>query len=440
MKTHRPHGTKGNSALNPLTTALALLLALPAGLAAQPPSSAHYVLKDLGTLGGPNSFFSPSSKVLNSSGTAVGVADTADLAPCCGSVSHAFKWNNGRLVDLGTLPGGNDFSNALAINSSGAIIGISSNGDPDPTFGEVLFVATLWKDGGITSLGSLGGTYSVPEAINDLGQIAGGAATTIPDPNGTWGDVKDIPSATLWHAALWESGTIRDLGTLGGPASYAYFIDARGRVVGQSYTANRPSKNGTPLIHPFFWENGRMTDIGTLGGVFAEANAMNSLGQVVGASNLRGDTTFHAFLWSQGHMVDLGVLKDRTISVASAINDLGAVVGWSCSQSLGCDGFLWRDGVMTDLGTLGTTCTSPKFINNKGQVVGDNCADHGGTVWLWQDGVGFIDLNTLVPPGSDMHLFEAAFFDDSGEILGFGQLPNGDVHAFALTPTGIGSN
>lgn len=183
-----------------------------------------------------------------------------------------------------------------------------------------------------------------------------------------------------------------------------------------------------------------MTDIGTLGGAFAFAHAMNGIGQVVGRSDLRGDETMHAFLWSRGKMVDLGTLGDA-ISVPSAINDLGAVVGFLIAADR-IGGFLWRNGVMTDLGTLpGTTCTFPHHINNKGQVVGDSgdCNGNDSTVWLWQNGVGFVDLNSFVPPESDMHLLEAQFIDDRGEIVGIGSFPNGDEHVFALIPQGSGS-
>src|SRR5262249_30613050 len=157
-------------------------------------------------------------KPLNSSGTVAGAADLADLSPF-GFVHHAFKWNQGRMTDLGTLPGGNDFSDANAINSAGTVVGISANGVPEPTIG-VEVVATVWKNGGVTNLGTFGGPFSVANAINDLDQVVGGAGTTIPDPDNKWAGVFDFfAEPTLWHAALWQNGTMRDLGTLGGPAA-----------------------------------------------------------------------------------------------------------------------------------------------------------------------------------------------------------------------------
>jgi len=431
-------------------TAFLLLLALPAGLAAQPPSVPHYILKDLGTLGGPNSGVTEGN-ALNSSGTVIGESESAELSSLCDCPApHAFKWNGGRMTDLGTLPDGNDFSSPNAINSSGTIVGFSANGVPDPTLGEEV-VATVWGNGAITNLGTFGGPLSVAVAINDLGQVVGSATTTIPDPDNKWNGVGFFPSPNLWHAALWQNGSIFALGTLGGPAADARFIDSRGRVAGQSYIHPQQPiqppptplwENGAPLIHPFFWENGRMTDIGTLGGVFAQASAMNSLGQVVGDSDLRGGAAFHAFRWTQGKMVDLGTIGDAS-SAALAINDVGTVVGYLFSARV-LEGFLWRDGKMIELGALpGFFCNFPHHINNKGQVVGISsldCMETGQTPWLWQEGVGLVDLNTLVPPGTNMHLVDAQSINDSGVIVGNGMLPNGDFHAFALIPTGSGSS
>jgi len=73
----------------------------------------RYILKDLGTLGGPASQLSFFAKILNNRGTVVGNADTSTpdpFAPNCLSpscfVSHGFKWEHGIKTDLGTLPGG----------------------------------------------------------------------------------------------------------------------------------------------------------------------------------------------------------------------------------------------------------------------------------------------------------------------------------------------
>jgi len=45
-----------------------------------------------------------------------------------------------------------------------------------------------------------------------------------------------------------------------------------------------------------------------------------------------------------------------------------------------------------------------------------------------------IDLNTFVPPGSDLTLTEAILITDDGEIAVQAALPNGDQHAVLLIP------
>ena len=45
-----------------------------------------------------------------------------------------------------------------------------------------------------------------------------------------------------------------------------------------------------------------------------------------------------------------------------------------------------------------------------------------------------VDLNTLIPPSSALHLGIAYDINDRGEIAGIGTLASGEVHAFLLVP------
>jgi hypothetical protein len=47
-----------------------------------------------------------------------------------------------------------------------------------------------------------------------------------------------------------------------------------------------------------------------------------------------------------------------------------------------------------------------------------------------------IDLNTLIPSGSEPTLIDVYFINDRGEIVANGALPNGDQHAVLLVPDG----
>jgi probable HAF family extracellular repeat protein len=116
-----------------------------------------------------------------------------------------------------------------------------------------------------------------------------------------------------------------DLGTLGGGASQATAVNARGQVVGYSYLV------GNLSAHAFSWTAmDGMVDLGTLGGTFVTiATAVNDPGQVVGFSFTAGDVFPHAFSWTAtGGIVDLGTLGG-SYSIAVAVNDRGQVVGFS---------------------------------------------------------------------------------------------------------------
>jgi probable HAF family extracellular repeat protein len=248
-------------------------LAIPVRLAAQAQDKEHtrYKLIDLGTFGGPASYFPNGfDGFLNNHATAAGWADTSTPDPYPGFcfdpqncfVSHAFAWQEGMLTDLGTLLGGSS-SQAFWISRNGLIAGNSQNGEIDPLItGLPEIRAVIWKDGKIIDLGTLeGGHESLASAVNNRGQVVGAFNNTIPDPFSLVGDGYQV------RAFLWRDGAMEDLGTLGGPDAFAFFVNERGQVTGQSYTNSTPNPvTGIPTAAPFFWEDGKMVNVGTLGG------------------------------------------------------------------------------------------------------------------------------------------------------------------------------
>jgi probable HAF family extracellular repeat protein len=102
----------------------------------------------------------------------------------------------------------------------------------------------LWAPGGFpeTDIGNLGLRHKT--AAWDLSERAEVVGESM------------LPSGET-HAFLWAQGTMRDLGTLGGPESAAHGINDRAEVVGRSTTAAGES-------HAFRWSAGTMTDLGTL--------------------------------------------------------------------------------------------------------------------------------------------------------------------------------
>ncbi|HJU24319.1 MAG TPA: hypothetical protein VJ891_17580 [Casimicrobiaceae bacterium] len=424
------------------------------------PRYPRYRLIDLGTLGGPNGSPVFPGVVLNDRGDVIAQAGTATPDPYPAPLQDdALVWHGilsnatGLVRDLGALPGTNH-SLPGGISLNGLIAGFSTNGLVDPLTGFEEFRAVVWdRDLKIVDLGTLGGNMSVANQVNSQGLVVGAATNAIDEDPDIAGSFLFAPAAQQVRAVLWQSGTMRDLGTLGGNDANAVFVNESGAVTGISTTdAQVNDATGAPTTHPFVWKNGRMQDLGTLGGTFATTGTfirgpwgrvMNEAGEVAGTSTLPGDDTWHAFLWSKGRMTDLGTLGG-SISEAYAVNDGGQVVGRARLSDVPVvrHPFLWEKGAMIDLGTL-DPCTlgEATSINANGQIVGGlgGCGSDPGA-WTYfrsfyvEKGKPMVDLNSLVDPPSDLYIDEAMFINDRGEILAGAFTPAGHTHAVLLVP------
>jgi len=410
------------------------------------PATPRYRVIDLGTLGGPNSAPNDPGISISASGVVVGSADTPALNPfsgdpgCLGNpchVNHAFEWHNGVMTDLGALAGYS--AGIFELNRAGVGAGVSETGALDPLTGSPETHAVISRGGRLIDLGTLGGKESWAMGINNRGQVSGYASNTTPDPYAQF--LSPYPSATQWRATIWQNGRVRDLGTLGGPDSLGGFLNGRGQAAGESFTNSTPNPStGFPTMDPFLWQDGVMRDLGTLGGTFGLTNWMNGRGEVVGFSDLAGDKASHPFLWNGHRLVDLGTLGGDN-GVAYWVNDAGSVVGAAdVSGSKNQHAFLWRNGVMRDLPpTGGDPCAKALVINARGQVVGadTNCAGQNLNAMLWENGSAF-NLNSMVGT-TQLHLSEAFFISARGEIGCLGTLPNGDTRVAVLIPVAPGA-
>ena len=312
--------------------------------------------------------------------------------------------------------------------------------------------ARLWESGRTIDLGTLGGKYSAPSAVNGRGQVVGWSATQPEGGNATW------------HAFLWENGRMRDLGTLGGRASYATATNDRGVVVGWAETDRRENSSenlATPgdthrytvhggTRHAFMWRDGKMRDLGTLpDGEQSYAWAINPSGLVVGQSqrDFDGDS---GFVWQNGRLLGLGGLGCEMGSEVSAINASGEVVGESCDKDGQPSAFLWQNGRIRSL-----PLEWADRINNRGQVLGgETLLENGQAIPLgfyavdlnergqvvggveeprehamvWHSGTT-TDLGTL-PGGSKSY---ASAINNKGQIVGWATTKNGQKHAVLWT-------
>jgi probable HAF family extracellular repeat protein len=287
----------------------------------------------------------------------------------------------------------------------------------------------------VQDLGTLGGTFAGPSTINDRGWVVGGST---------------LAGGQSGHATLWRDGAITDLGSLGGPNSLALGVkDNRGLVAGLAETASADplaenfcgvnafySIPATGLIcRGFLWRDGVMTALPTLGGGNGYSNFANNRGEVVGlAENSVHDPScitpqqldYEAVVWgpAAGEIQTLPPLPVDKVSIATANNASGLVIGESgpCvspgafnSGAVPVHGLIWERGQATNLGSLGGTITLPAEINSRGQVVGLSVLQNNSSfhAFIWWKGV-MTDLGVL--PG-DVNSFGAGL-NDQGQVVG----------------------
>lgn len=241
---------------------------------------------------------------------------------------------------------------------------------------------------------------------------------------------------------------MRDLGTLGGPDAVALLVNERGQVAGDSYisTAQSPTCIFPLATGAFLWEKGKMVDLGSFGGTCTFVFDLNNRGQVVGASRLPGDNVQHPFSLGSGGAQGPRHVWWRLRTQSRSIMQGKLPVGRASRASRPSTHFSGRMVRRLTFGALqGDPCNFGFSINATAQVVGlsvPGCDFNNETAFrafLWQPGMPMVDLNTLIPPGSALHLSAPGTINDRGEITGFGLLPNGDVHAFLLIPCGEGT-
>ncbi|WP_426337418.1 HAF repeat-containing protein [Pseudoduganella sp. R-31] len=208
--------------------------------------------------------------------------------------------------------------------------------------------AVLMSQGRHIEIGTLGGTDSTANAINNQGVVTGGALT----------------ANNAWHAFRYEESLgMRDLGTLGGSSSVGTALNESGHIVGYADTADGN-------YHAFVDTGIAMLDLGTFGGKNSYATGININGYVVGAAQLPNGYR-RAFLYKPGSgMIELPTLGGR-VSVATGVNDHGVVGGASEMEDRSWHAFMYENGRMIDLGAMIAHGSSfANGINNHGDIVG----------------------------------------------------------------------
>lgn len=244
---------------------------------------------DIGTLGGEFSV----ANGLNDSGQIVGTSETGKQEV------RGFVWQNGKMTRLGTL--GGPFSAATGINNKGEVVGISAAASGAHAF--------VWKDGNMRDISAqCPGKQNGAQVINDNSDIAGVFT-------------EDGQSV---HTFVLSGKRSRPLPTLGGLYAFPTGISTS-QVVGY---ATLP---GDEKVHGYAWQSGGIKDLGTLGGDFSLALGVNNGGQIVGGAETTGGE-LRATLWTTGKATDLNTLipsgSGWHLIVAGGINDKGQIAGY----------------------------------------------------------------------------------------------------------------
>jgi len=270
---------------------------------------------------------------------------------------RAFRWTSGAgMVDLGTVSSRTD-SEAQAVNASSEIVGTVMNFGSEPLpFNRLAFIylpSTAYGLGaGMNSLGTLGGTQSVAMDINDSGRVVGGAQN----------------ASGYFRPFRWNSGTMTDLGTLGGDSLVvdhrAEAVNSSGYIAGRSYTAGGAA-------HAFYWNGTTMSDLGVLtGGTESWAFGINDSNVVVGTSSVTGGA-FHAFIWDGTNgLRDLNNLDSGssgwTFLRATDINNNGFITGWGTNGSGQTRAFLLTPTCNAGGGGSAAAASSPVLAGGSG--------------------------------------------------------------------------
>lgn len=254
-------------------------------------------------------------------------------------------------------PSASGTGKAMAINDAAQVIGMVQvctdstvcNGTPKRMH------AFFWENGTGVDVGTLGGqatgtgtvTESSLTALNQSGLAVG------------WG----LTASGARHAALWSGGQLKDLGTLGGSSSTAYAIDETGAVFGTSTAADGQTHAflwaaagmtdlgviptiTSSLGFAFNRMGGMIGQTGTLQGVFWKDGTTSALAMTVGALNDNGEvagssSAGHLVVWQDGVTTDLGNLGGNSITPV-AIDDTGRIMGSGTTAAGAQHAFLFQ--------------------------------------------------------------------------------------------------
>ena len=309
---------------------------------------------------------------------------------------HATLWRDGVPKDLGTLGQPQRNSNVAwpVKNNRGFLAGISQTDTPEPNGenwscsaffgGQTGFICLgfRWKDDVMTRLLPLeGGKNSFATGANNDGRVVGWAENGVHDSENCV-----APQVLRFHPVTWGPGSDQPEALPlfpGDTSGAATAINNKGQIVGISGICDQ-AVGRRSAKHALLWDGNSMTDLGNLGAeLWITPMAINQRGDVAGFgattnTDLNGDF-LRAFFWNTKDgitKIDPLPVAGHVLSQANGLNELGQVVGISCTLAGDCLGFLWKNGVMTNLNDpsvvpgFSGVIINAQDINDDGEITG----------------------------------------------------------------------
>ncbi len=217
--------------------------------------------QDLGDLGGSNA----SAYDINDAGQIAGVSEISTPIPGQPEqyTTHAFRYENGTMTDMGGYTVETGYSRAHGINGSGVMTGRASEIE---FLGSKKHVATYGINGDF-SYNTTGFFYSTGQDINNLGIVVGNGYNA---------------QFQMEAIVMDENGDFTFLGTFGGNESRAFSVNDNGAIVGFARDTENDKKamisyDGVSMLD--------LNDLVTNMEGWSElnvANAINENGEIVG--------------------------------------------------------------------------------------------------------------------------------------------------------------
>ncbi len=325
----------------------------------------------------------------------------------------------------------------------------------------------------VTNLPSLGGSGTIANDINDMGEVVG--QSTLPgglevaavrwDAAHTATNLGSLPGSTISEAlAINNNGTIVGFSEIGSGARLATLWDGRGGIldmhaaIGATGSSIPWDINDNGVIvgqasitagifsRGFVWD--QVNPALQAGTDFYQGGAnfsVNNAGEIVGAGFFFGDPDDALLAVPDGrggYEYPLINPFGFFFSQARAINNTGMIIGHSGFNSTTNS---WNAAIytgdslnpVTTLGSLPFYNTSEGLdVNDNGMVVGYSWdGEFTGLdprAWVWTEGTMY-DLNDLLGDHEEFEILSrATAVNNNGDIVGFGRLLDGSTGAFLI--------